>query len=282
MIKILQAGLYSTVQDLGRFGYRDMGIPVSGAMDKYAMQFSNHLLGNNPNDAVIEMTMMGSKIEFEVPTNIAVTGANFTPLLNGKIHPCYEKIKVQAGDILSFQPPSSGLYGYIAFEGGIKTEEVFGSRSFYAGITKNVKLEKGQILPITSINNSGSFASINYKPEYLEEEIVEVSEGPEWNKLSREIQSKLQESKFSKKPSSNRMATILEHKLDMSAKEIITGPVQPGTVQLTPSGNLIALMRDAQTTGGYSRVLQLTKKGQNVLAQVKPGSSIKFKIAENT
>ena len=84
MIKVIKSGFYTTIQDLGRFGYQDFGVPVSGVMDEYSAQFANALLNNDKNDAVLEITMNGPTLQFDGYTLICISGADISPMLNGK------------------------------------------------------------------------------------------------------------------------------------------------------------------------------------------------------
>lgn len=280
MIKILQPGLYTSIQDEGRWGYRAKGVPLSGAMDQYAMHFANHLLGNEANAAVLEMTMMGPHLKFEVDTFFVITGATFSGELNGKPIENYAKTQAQKGDELKIKPPGKGVYGYIAFENGIQSETVLGSQSWYHPVTSKGKLEKGDVIQLNEIKTGKkrSYSSISYTPDYFNLREIKADKGPEWSAVSQKIQKKLRELTFTVGPSSNRMAISLEHEEDLAAPEIITAPVQPGTIQMTPSGKLVALMRDAQTSGGYSRIFQLNDEAITQLAQVQPNQKVRLTI----
>lgn len=283
MINIVASGLLSTIQDLGRFGYRNSGVPVSGAMDMESAILANDLLGNETNAPVIEFTATGPVLEFSREAVIVVTGALFGPLINDIIVPMNKPIRIEKGSRLSFSHPEKGVRGYLAIAGGFNSEIILGSASFYQGITSHVKLEKGSSLTYDHTAQRSSLRHSvkgNVREIDFEEESLKVYKGPEFGLLGMSIRKIVGSINFQINPQSNRMAYVLDHPGQFSAPEIITAPVQPGTVQLTPSGALHILMRDAQTTGGYARIFQLPEKAINKLAQKRAGSRVVFKIVD--
>lgn len=280
MIKVLKPGFYTTVQDLGRYGYQQYGVPVSGVLDVYAASVANMLLGNEANDAVLEMTMTGPTLQFISKTSICISGADMSPKLNQRPIAINKEIEVNEGDILSFGKLNQGFRGYLAVSGGIKTEKVMGSRSLYYGVTAQGSIAKGDELPVEVRLDAvpSKHAMLKIKTDYLATKNLEVLKGPEFEKLSKQQQEKLLTQEFSVSKDNNRMAYQMKEVLPNSLESIITSPVMPGTVQLTPSGKLIVLMRDCQTTGGYPRVLQLTENALNVLSQKMTGETLSFKL----
>ncbi|SFC31015.1 biotin-dependent carboxylase uncharacterized domain-containing protein [Zunongwangia mangrovi] len=281
-MKVLQSGLFSSIQDYGRFGNMKYGVPASGVMDRYAARTANLMLRNDANDAVLEITMMGPKLEFTAATKIVISGANLSPKLNTEEIENNEIIEISEGDILSFGRKILGCRTYLAISGGFSTEEVLGSKSWYDGITEHQKLEKGMEIPFTedAANKIETFAALKFNDDYLRSTVVEVYKGPEFEFLSEEHKSKLETLDFSIDQNNNRMAIQLQEELPNELEPIITGPVVPGTVQLTPSGKLIILMRDCQTTGGYPRVLQLTDKGLRTMAQKLTNEEVRFYLTK--
>ena len=282
MIKVLKAGFYSTIQDQGRFGQRSFGVPVSGAMDLYSSQFANALLGNDIQDAVLEMTMTGAELQFLKPTIISITGAEMQPKLNNQPFKMFIATTVNANDILSFGGLTKGFRTYLAVKGGFLSDFVLGSRSMAKGITKTTRIESGDVLEI--MNSSSSLISKNAKLKFnvsiIEDDTLEVMKGPEFDKLSHSQQQVLISQDFQVSKYHSRMAYQLQPLFQNSLEPILTGPVLPGTIQLTPSGQLIVLMRDCQTTGGYPRVLQLTEKSINILSQKATGNDLKIRLKD--
>ena len=134
VIKVLEPGTYTTVQDVGRMGYQNIGVPESGAVDKFSLRVANLLIGNDENCPALEITIFGPKLKFEEDTIIAITGGNLKPLVDGVDIDNWTAIKISKGSELSFSGPESGLRSYIAFSGGISAESidcVMGSYSTY-------------------------------------------------------------------------------------------------------------------------------------------------------
>ena len=280
MIKVLKAGFYSTIQDQGRLGYRSFGVPVSGAMDKYSSVFANKILGNYKEAAVLEMTMIGAELKFLVPTVIAIVGANMNAKLNGKSILMFTAIIVKTDDVLSLSNVENGFRTYVAVKGGFLTEMILGSRSMFKDITESIKVKTGDCLVISKfeILDNIKNAKVRFDNLYLKSNSLEVTKGPEFNKLSKEQQEKLLSQNFEVSKYNNRMAYQLLPLFQNNLEPILTAPVLPGTVQLTPSGQLIVLMRDCQTTGGYPRVLQLTQQAINSLGQKKTGTNVLMRL----
>ncbi len=164
--------------------------------------------------------------------------------------------------------------------GGFNSPLILKSRSYYQGVTEQTKLSKGDVLLINKVTKLiVNRARIKIDPNHFDTQHIVVSKGPEFELLPEQTKTALLSQKFNISSQSNRMAYRLSHGNDnLQAQEIITSSVQPGTVQLTPSGALMVLMRDCQTTGGYARVLQLTEQSINRLAQKTATDSIVFEL----
>jgi len=276
MIKVLKAGFYSSIQDLGRFGFREKGVPVSGVMDSNSAQWANMLLNNHREDALIEMTMTGAELYFEDDTEIAIAGADMSPELNGQSISALRGIFVQKGDTLKFKSAKDGFRTYVAVKGGFQTPFLLGSRSYYKPITVSNRLNAGDLLStLPLVNEEKTFAHIRAKQEFNAINL-EVYKGPEWDLIGEEALLESLKKTFSVASNNNRMAYQLEEKSVSHQFSILTAGTVPGTVQLTPAGTLIVLMKDVQTTGGYPRILQLTDDAISHLSQKQTGNKIKF------
>ena len=280
MIKVLNLGIYSTVQDSGRKGYRKIGVPVSGTMDAFSAKLANHLLNNKTDAAVIEVTFGGCKLEFLTDTFVCITGADFSPKLNDVPIKLNSVQKVTQGTVLSFGKRNYGVRTYIGVLEGIQTEQYLNSRSFYKGITPEFILKKGDVLPTTGSksNLAPSLASVKVQLSHFNTEDLICFKGPEFDLLSPEQIALLQETWFTISPDNSRMGYRLNESIPNTFDSMLTSGVLPGTVQLTPSGKLIVLMRDCQVTGGYPRVLQLSEKAINILAQKTTEDTLRFVV----
>ena len=275
MIKFISKGLYTTIQDDGRFGYRNIGVPSSGYMDRESAQTANLIIDNPINNPVIEATLIGPTIKFEKSTFICITGSDFNPMLNESRISLYTPLKVNKGDILKINNSSIGSRCYISIKGGIKVDKVLGSKSYYPQISDSSIIEKGDEFKFETNNSEPNYKLINQKFELNKN--LKVFKGPEFNSLNKGSINKIIDQEFSI-GINNRMAYNLKEKIQAGTSSIISSPVIPGTVQLTPSGQMIILHRDCQTTGGYPRILQLDEKSLNNLAQLRIGDKIKFEI----
>ena len=280
MVEVLKTGLFDSIQDLGRAGVQHFGVPYSGAMDQYAAVLANSILGNATYLALLESTFQGPTLKFQNSTKICITGANANPKVNDLPIKMNTAITVNAGDILSFGKLEYGCRLYIAVLGGFQTEFVMHSRSMYPSITKSHRISKGDILPILEdcAMHHNTRTAVKTVESHFESTDIEVLKGPEFQLLDPDVRHKLLETSLTVANSSNRMAYQFEERLANDLDSMITSLVLPGTVQLTPSGQLIVLMRDCQTTGGYPRVLPLTEAAINRLAQKNFGKQIRFKL----
>ena len=282
-IEVLQPGLFSTIQDLGRYGFLKYGVPLSGSMDTYAAKIGNLILNNPVNVAVLEITQMGPKLQFRAATKIVITGADLSPEIN-KISVGNNSIhSINSGDILSFGKRKSGCRAYLSISGGFQSSESLKSKSWYEGITEFSKMTKGKSLAFESASVSGldTHAKVKINSDYLSEKEIQVFPGPEYGYLYEKEKKLLASTQFSVDKKNNRMAIQLQETIQNNLDPIITGPVIPGTIQLTPSGNLIILMRDCQTTGGYPRIFQLSEIAMNIISQKVLGDKIIFKLDSN-
>ena len=282
MIKVLKAGFYSSIQDFGRYGYQEFGVPFSGVMDRKASAFANSLVGNSDDEAVLEMTMLGASLQFSVNTYVSFSGAQMDAKLNGVGIMNNSLIAINPGDILSFGKLKLGFRCYLAVLGGFNTETVMKSKSMYPNITKANRLIKNDELTINAsfLENQNTYSRIRYDESYMNSSTLEVYGGPEFENLTDTQQNELLSTCFTISNNNSRMGYQLNENLQNDLMAIITGPVIPGTVQLTPSGKLIVLMRDCQTTGGYPRVLQLSETAINSLSQKYTGQAISFKLSK--
>jgi biotin-dependent carboxylase-like uncharacterized protein len=280
-VEIIKPGLFTTIQDKGRFGFSKYGVPKSGAMDQVAFGFANLILGNAKNSACIEWTIQPPVLKFHDTTTIVLTGGETDAFLNNKKIEMYREIKVLKNDILKINFCKKGVYGYVGIKNGFLSEEVLHSRSFYKLITSRFRLDKGdKILYQSSSNYKDHFSTIS-PPLFLENShALKAYKGSEFDMLNEDQKSKILATVFTISNTINRMAIQLEEKIPNTLPSIITSPVLPGTIQLTPSGSLIVLMRDCQTTGGYPRVLQLTETAINHIAQKRMKEKCSFRLIE--
>lgn len=275
-IEVLVPGIYSSIQDMGRPGYRAFGIPVSGAMDQVSPALGNSMLGNHVDAATLEMTFSGAKLLFHASASLAICGADMNPTVNNQPIGMNKVENVNAGDTLAFGRAKMGCRTYVCIKYGFSVKKQYGSSSTYfpAGLGLSL-LKKGMKLYFDDASHGQvpSFSRIKPPSFLFKSTKIEVTPGPEYHLLGKELLS----CNFQISADSNRMGYRLEGPGNHAHSEsILTSTVMPGTIQLTPAGNPVVLMRDCQTTGGYPRVLQVTEMGINILAQKRPGDEISF------
>lgn len=281
MIQVRKPGFLTSIQDKGRYGYRNIGVPLSGVMDDISADLANSLLGNDKDAAVMEITLSGPELLFESDSFIAISGALMSPMLGDKELFNDEVYRVQAGSVLKFGKLVRGIRCYLAVLGGFKTEEVLGSRSWYLSVSGVEHLSIGVGLPIQkNIGGNPDFKDIGAVSQHYNSNIIEVEEGPEYNLLTEKQKAQLFNGIFNIAKENNRMAYQLKQQLYNHSHSILTSTTLPGTVQFTPSGRLIILMKDAQSTGGYPRILQLTEAAIARLAQKSTDGEVVFQLRQ--
>lgn len=276
-VLVLKSGPYATLQDLGRPGFRASGVPLSGAIDQAAHCAANALVGNETNAASIECTMGGLQLLFQKPAVVALSGAG-KGFVNKKEIPFYQPLEIAPQDVLEirFQPP--GLRTYVAVQGGFQGEKILGSQSACPLIGIGALLQKDSGLMIgrgdTIPNHQVSFPPPATSPTNA----VRVMPGPEFDWMSPGSQVQFFEQPFSLSRRCDRMGShlIAEPLALQQTREMCSTAVAPGTIQLTPGGQLILLMNDCQTTGGYPRVGQVAAVDLPRVAQLIPGETIHF------
>ena len=278
MIKVIKAGFNNTVQDKGRFGYASLGVPISGTMDSYSADLANNLLNNSLDAAVLELVTSNCEFQFLCNTMICITGADFSPKVNGVSISMNSRVSIHKDDSLSFGKIKYGVRCYVAVSDGVQSESVLDSRSFFVNITQSSILKKGDILPIVENfeNTSISKSKLKINNNLLETNVLECYKGPEYHLLPQNLKEQIFKTDITISKDNSRMGYKFKEKLQNNLPQILTSSVLPGTIQLTPSGILIALMKDCQTTGGYPRILQLAEKSIQILAQKTTNKTVQF------
>lgn len=284
VFEVVQPGLLTTVQDKGRYDYQQYGVPVSGAMDSYALMVANLLVGNSEGDACLEITVLGPRLRILGDTLIAITGADLSPALNNNPLPMWEAVEVCSGDTISFGHPKRGCRSYLAVAGGIDVPEVMGSRSTYIksrlGGLEGRSLRSGDRLRSgpTQVEFSTRKLPSQYIFEYKAENELRVILGPQDDYFTeRGIQTFLH-SEYRISVQADRMGYRLEGPpIEYKAgADIVSDGVPPGAVQVPGDGLPIILLADRQTTGGYVKIATMSTIDLTKLAQAKPGDRVRF------
>lgn len=286
-IKVIKGGMLTTVQDLGRTGYRKDGIIVSGAMDSLALEIGNLLLGNEPGEAGLECTLLGPKLLFQTDHLIAITGGNLSPMIDGQPVKMWSPLCISKGAVLSFGAVVKGCRSYLTVIGGFDLPKVLGSCATYlkAGFGgykgRALKAEdelsfKKKYEPTGAVFNWS--ADLKLYPD-LDDYQIRVMKGPEYELFTDQSKEDLFKGSYLITKEADRMGYRLEGSPLATTEplEMLSSAVSFGTVQVTPNGSAILLMADHQTTGGYPRALQVIIVDLTKLAQMKSGQQIRFK-----
>jgi antagonist of KipI len=297
-LRIIKAGVHDTIQDMGRYGWQHLGINPGGAMDKLSACLANVLAGNQMDEAVIELHFPASAFFFEQPSLIAISGADFAATVNGEEVPNLRPVLVSKYSILQFHEIHKGARAYLAVHGGFDVPVWLNSRSTlikagaggYSGRALQKDDEIGfrqpfdlcallgkkelEILPWKTDSNWGD-QNVNAKE-------VLVLPGNEWDRLTDKSKQNFFDQAFLITNQSDRMGYRLRSQplSTTSNEEMVSSAVSAGTVQLLPDGQLIVLMADHQTTGGYPRVAHVITAHHSRLAQMKPGDLFIFRFTD--
>lgn len=283
-IEIVRPGTYASIQDIGRISYAKYGVPTSGVIDKKAAQKVNKLLGNKSGDAVLEWVQMGPELKFTLPTQITISEITPKTTLNGKVIRAHEVINVPENSVLRLGNNPNVFYTYLAIKGGFKTEQILDSRSMQKGITDTSSLHGMSQLFYAPQEQKKSFIT---KPSFeLHQSFkdtlaraIDCYRGPEYQLLD-ETQKTALAQYFTLSNQRNRMGMQLQEPVANRLPSMLSAPIMPGTVQLTPSGKLIVLCKDCQTTGGYPRILHLPEKALVQLSQTPQNVRFRFNIID--
>ncbi len=283
-LAVHDAGPMTTVQDLGRAGYLRLGIPASGPMDREAFLLANRLVGNADNDAGLECTLIGPRLEFTDERWVAVTGADMAPTLNGAPAPRWEGFRVKPGDVLKLGQARSGVRGYLAISGGIRTPLVLGSRSTYVrgrlGGLDGRALRKGDGLPLgPAIAGVPRRVRADRIPGYAVEPELRVVLGPQDDCFTPCGIAAFLEGPYEMLPQSDRMGARLKGPFVEHTRghDIISDGIALGGIQVVGDGQPIVLLADRQSTGGYTKIATVCSFDIGRIAQVKPGRRLRFR-----
>lgn len=296
MINVISPGLQTTVQDGGRIGHYEVGMPPSGAMDQYAYTVANLLVGNDESAAVLEITYMGPVLEFNINTVIAVTGGEIPPKVNGESVPMWETIAIQAGDKLSFDFVKKGARVYLAVAGGIDVPLIMGSYSTYTlcgiGGFDGRALKEKDTLQIGDKNvkeiEIGTRIADEFIPLYTKDHEIRVVMGLCSYRLTEESKELFFSIDWKVTPEANRVGyrfkgerlNFVEREQPFGAgsnpSNVVDLGYPIGSIQVPDGVEPIALLNDAVTGGGYATIATIISADLNKMAQIKTGESVRF------
>ena len=282
MIRVVEAGRWSTIQDRGRPGLERFGIPSGGAADWFAAAVANQIVGNHPDAALLECTAAGPTLRFDTDAVVAVTGGHVAGA------PGWQPLPLARGSTLAVGTIAPGLRTYVAVRGGIDVPLVLGSRSFCqrgtfgGGYGRPLKAGDGLAIERMVERESASepWPQSHRLPLRGPWE-VRVIAGPQQDAFAEDALQRLSATACRVMPEIDRMGLRLETPgLHLRPQEILTVPMTAGGIQVTPSGGLIVLHVDHQTTGGYPVIATVISADLSLLAQARPGDTVHFRMVD--
>lgn len=295
-IEVVKPGLATSVQDTGRQGYYHVGIPPSGALDQYALRAANLLVGNAEETAVLECTLLGPQLLFNVETLIAVTGAEMTPKIDGAVQACNVALRIKAGSTLTFDYVKGGARAYLAVAGGIDVPVVLGSRSTYTlgaiGGLEGRRLQKGDSLSVGSVRGpvrEGAVLPDALRVPLAREVELRVLPGLYHHRLTDESARTFFEDTWAVAPEADRIGyrykqgrplTFREREQPFGAgadpSNIVDACYPIGSIQVPAGLEPIILHRDAVSGGGYATIGTVISADMDVIGQMQPNHLARF------
>jgi biotin-dependent carboxylase-like uncharacterized protein len=288
-LTVIKPGMLTTVQDLGRWGFQDRGVPVAGPMDPVSHRVANALVGNARDAALLEITLLGPELAFEDERIVAVAGAEFELAIDGRPAPSHEPLIVAAGSRLRFGTRRSGARAYLAVAGGIDIAPTLGSRATHLisgmGGLNGRALAAGDRLTLgvrSRFSRSGDTRSpfVTGSRKSRSDPTLRVLAGPQVDYFAAGALDVLQSAAYVVAHNSDRMGFRLDGPRLTHARgaDIISDATPLGVLQVPASGQPILLMADRQTTGGYPKIATVIAADMAIAGQLAPADTIRFAV----
>ncbi len=284
-LQIVKPGLLTTVQDLGRYGHQESGVPVAGPMDTFSHRLSNQLVGNEVDAASLEMTLIGPEMIVDADTTIAIAGAHFEVTCDDRPAPLNASCAVRRGQRIKFGRIGEGARAYLAVAGGIQTVPVLGSRATHLvshmGGFNGRALAAGDRVPMVAAagtrpqrKSAGLTLPTNGRA------LLRVMAGPQADWFEADALKTIAGVSFRISPQSNRMGYRLQGPPLVRTREheLISEPLGIGAIQVPAAGEPILLMADRQTAGGYPKIGYVISADLPLAGQLAPGDFIEFHL----
>jgi biotin-dependent carboxylase-like uncharacterized protein len=279
---VVKPGMLTTVQDLGRRGFQGLGVPVSGPMDAYSHRLANQLLGNDPSAAALEITLLGPELAAEGEITCALTGADISVTVDGRVAPANEPFTVRGGSRLRWGSRISGTRMTLAVRGGFDVPATLGSRATHLvsrmGPFGGRALRPGDVLPIAA--EAPGDRPLAGKPLELPEggARLRVMAAVHRDRFTEDAWGLLTHARFTISPQSNRMGYRLDGPAltHAGAADILSEAMPPGAIQVPASGQPLMLLAERATTGGYATIANVITADLPVAGQLAPGEWIEF------
>jgi antagonist of KipI len=284
-LRIINPGLMTTIQDLGRYGYAHLGVTPAGAADALALRVANLLLGNQENTAALEMTLLGATVEFERAAIVVLTGAQVDCRLGSAKAPMWRAFPVLPGAVLKCGAISGGARAYLAVQGGFELKPVMGSvatlGSAHFGGLEGRTLKAGDRLAVSHVASSGVRRIFPHALAYLQpRRELRITPGPQASWIGPEGLQMLERGPYVVSGDSDRRGIRFQGEaLRLPPKsQLLTEGISLGAMQVPPDGQPIILFVDQQTTGGYPKVANVIAADLRHVAQLRPRDQVHFRM----
>jgi antagonist of KipI len=292
VVTVVKPGLLTTIQDRGRWGLQSRGVPVAGPMDPCSHRVANALVGNSPDMATLEITLIGPELEFEDERVVAISGAQFLLTVDGVERPANQAFVIPRGGRLRFGQRNRGSRAYVAIAGGIAVPPVMGSRATHLvsrlGGLSGRALTAGDRLPLGEAK-MGTGVLVGSHPRKISpssfsipdrEARVRVLPGPQREYFSADALDVLQSAPYAVGTASDRMGFRLQGPILKHSRgaDVISDATPLGVLQVPASGQPVLLMADRQTTGGYPKIATVISADIPIAGQLAPGDVISFEV----
>ena len=286
--EVLEPGILTTIQDLGRYGFSQFGVPSSGALDTFSFRAGNLLVGNGEEEACLETTLMGLKVKALKEIVISITGGDLCPTLNEEPLAMWRTHLLVEGDVITFKKVRAGCRAYLAVGGGFAVPKIMGSCSTYLsgkfGGLEGRALRRGDILYTFDISSSLNKLGLRFPKDWispLEKEVpLRVIPGPQDHHFTGKGSQTFYSSSYQVTPQSDRMGVRLEGpKIERRSdveESIISEGLVSGAIQVPGDGKPMIILTEL-VTGGYTKIATIISMDLPKVAQLKPGDQVRFK-----
>lgn len=279
MLRVMDPGVLSLLQDAGRFGHHAIGLTTGGPLDGEAFYWANRLCGNEPGATAMEVAQGGLRMECLGGTTISVTGASIPLRVNGQIKALWRSHRLRLGDMVELGHANKGMRTYFSVSGGFRTEEFFGSTATVVRESIGGPLQVGQELFCGSANDEQWALPMESVPRYSDSVTLRLIPGYQFKQYSGAGHETLLGGSFKVSNRSDRMGCLLEGSLvESPEEEILSEGICLGAVQVPPDGQPIVLLNDRQTIGGYPKLGSVLSLDLWKLAQCRPGAQARFEL----
>jgi len=287
VFEVLEPGILTTIQDLGRYGFSQFGVPPSGALDTFSLRIGNLLVGNSEEEACLEVTIMGLKLKVAREVTIAITGGDLFPTLNGEPLDMWRTHLLVEGDVVAFKKVRAGCRAYLAISGGFVVPKIMGSKSTYLsgrfGGLEGRRLRRGDVLYTLDIpaplDKLGLRFPSDWIPSLGKAILLRVIPGPQDHHFTKNGFETFYSTSYQVTSHCDRMGIRLEgpkieRRPDVEDSIISEGLIS-GAIQVPGDGKPIIILTEL-VTGGYTKIATIISTDLPKVAQLKPGDRVRF------